>query len=75
MNSDATSCWRAGSSGARGEIYAYGLRNPWRFSFDRVRGDLIIGDVGQDAVEEIDFVPRDRRAGRNFLLIWPYFAS
>jgi glucose/arabinose dehydrogenase len=55
-----------GRPGARPEVYAYGLRNPWRFSFDRVRGDLIIGDVGQDAVEEIDFVPRDRRAGRNF---------
>jgi hypothetical protein len=38
-------------------IYAYGLRNPYRFSFDRRRGHLTIGDVGQDAVEEIDFVP------------------
>src|SRR5690606_28160159 len=44
-----------GREGARGEIYAYGLRNPWRFSFDRRRGDLIIADVGQDAVEEVDF--------------------
>jgi glucose/arabinose dehydrogenase len=49
-----------GRSGARGEIYAYGLRNPWRFSFDRRNGDLSIGDVGQNAVEEIDFV----RSGR-----------
>ena len=45
-----------GRSGARGEIYAYGLRNPYRFSFDRRRGHLTIGDVGQNAIEEIDFV-------------------
>jgi glucose/arabinose dehydrogenase len=47
----------AGREGARDEVYAYGLRNPYRFSFDRSRGDLVIGDVGQDEVEEIDFVP------------------
>jgi glucose/arabinose dehydrogenase len=51
-------------AGARPEIYAYGLRNPYRFSFDRARGDLTIGDVGQDAVEEIDFVPNLAGAGR-----------
>jgi glucose/arabinose dehydrogenase len=49
--------------GALKEIYAYGLRNPYRFSFDRRRGSLVIGDVGQDAVEEVDFV-RGRSGGR-----------
>ena len=46
-----------GNGDARPEIWAYGLRNPWRFSFDRVTGDLFIGDVGQNANEEVDFVP------------------
>jgi glucose/arabinose dehydrogenase len=56
----------AGRAGARSEIYAYGLRNPWRFSFDHKRGDLIIGDVGQNAFEEIDFVRRGAGRGANF---------
>ena len=41
--------------GGRAEIWASGLRNPWRFSFDRISGDLYIGDVGQNAFEEINF--------------------
>lgn len=55
-----------GQAGARGEVYAYGLRNPWRFAFDPVTGNLTIGDVGQNAVEEIDVVSRARAAGANF---------
>jgi glucose/arabinose dehydrogenase len=50
----------------RPEIWALGLRNPWRIGFDRATGDLYIGDVGQDRVEEIDFLPRGAPAGANF---------
>ncbi|MCS6800589.1 MAG: PQQ-dependent sugar dehydrogenase [Dehalococcoidia bacterium] len=46
-----------GQPGARPEIWAIGLRNPWRFSFDRATGDLWIADVGQNALEEINFTP------------------
>jgi glucose/arabinose dehydrogenase len=46
--------------GAEWEMVGLGLRNPWRFSFDRETGDLWIGDVGQNAVEEVDFVEADR---------------
>jgi glucose/arabinose dehydrogenase len=56
----------ARAGGGRPEIYHWGLRNPWRFSFDRVRGDLWIGDVGQNAVEEIDFRRAGTGGGANF---------
>jgi glucose/arabinose dehydrogenase len=48
------------------EIWAYGLRNPWRISFDKLTGDLYIGDVGQGAYEEIDHLPAGSPGGTNF---------
>ncbi len=54
-----------GRSDARPEIWAYGFRNPWRFSFDRVTGDLWLADVGQDRVEEVDIVHRGENYGWN----------
>ena len=54
-----------GRAGARGEIWSYGLRNPWRFAFDAVTGDMMIGDVGQYDWEEIDHEP-EGRGGRNY---------
>jgi glucose/arabinose dehydrogenase len=56
----------AGRSPARPEIWAYGLRNPWRFSFDRATGDLYIADVGQNAYEEVNFQPADSAGGENY---------
>lgn len=48
------------------EVWAYGLRNPWRISFDRLTGDLYIGDVGQGQWEEIDYLPAGSQGGANF---------
>lgn len=59
------------NGGGRSEIWAYGLRNPWRFSFDRATKDLYIADVGQDTWEEIDFLPAAVGAGLNFG--WNYY--
>jgi glucose/arabinose dehydrogenase len=55
-----------GVAGFRPEIWALGVRNPWRFSFDRGTGDLYIGDVGQNNFEEIDFQEAGDLVGRNY---------
>jgi glucose/arabinose dehydrogenase len=55
-----------GRAGAKPEIWAYGVRNPWRNSFDKATGDLWIGDVGQNMLEEVDYCPRGAAAGANF---------
>ena len=55
----------------RWQLVAYGLRNPWRFSFDRKTGDLYIGDVGQNKYEEIDYLPRGFQGIVNFG--WKHF--
>jgi len=61
-SSPSTNPFFGGANGAD-EIYASGFRNPWRYSFDRETGQLYVGDVGQDAVEEIDIVDRGDNAG------------
>lgn len=55
-----------GIQGIAEETWAYGLRNPWRFSFDRQTGDLFIADVGQDALEEVSFQPASSQGGENY---------
>ena len=57
------------ATGARPEIWAYGLRNPWRFSFDRATGTLYIADVGQNRWEEVDVRPASSAGGENYG--WP----
>ena len=54
-----------GKAGARPEVWMYGLRNPWRFSFDRATGEFWLGDVGDQRWEEVDFVPAGQ-GGANF---------
>jgi glucose/arabinose dehydrogenase len=58
-----------GRDDARGEIWAYGFRNPWRFSFDRATGDMWIGDVGDARWEEVDMQPAASQGGENYG--WP----
>lgn len=55
-----------GREGVRPEIWSYGLRNPWRFSFDALRGDMWIADPGRTAREEINIEPADSKGGRNY---------
>lgn len=55
-----------GPGGNADEIWSYGLRNPWRFSFDKLTSDMWIGDVGQNAYEEINFEPANQTGGINY---------
>jgi glucose/arabinose dehydrogenase len=58
-----------GRPNVRDEIWAFGLRNPWRYSFDRLTGDLFVADVGQNQYEEVDFQPAASGGGQNYG--WP----
>ncbi len=60
----------ADSAGARGEVWSIGLRNPWRFSFDRSNGDLYIADVGQNQIEEVNVSPGADGGGRGANYGW-----
>src|ERR1043166_6349889 len=59
-----------GQAGARPEVWSYGLRNPWRFSFDRAQGDLYIADVGQNAREEVDVATSAAQFGKGLNFGW-----
>jgi len=59
-----------GQAGAQPEVWSYGLRNPWRFSFDRATGDLYIADVGQDQYEEVDVAPSATGTGKGLNFGW-----
>ncbi|MSO79279.1 MAG: sugar dehydrogenase [Acidimicrobiia bacterium] len=61
--------------GGRPEIWAFGLRNPWRFSFDRETGDLWIGDVGQNEWEEVDYAAAAQEAGKGANYGWNVFEA
>ena len=65
MGAYAIPSGNASAEGALPEIWSYGLRNPWRFSFDACTGDMYIGDVGQNQIEEVDFEPAGI-SGRNY---------
>jgi glucose/arabinose dehydrogenase len=59
-----------GQPGIQPEVWSYGLRNPWRFSFDRATGDLYIADVGQDRYEEVDVAPASEGSGKGINYGW-----
>jgi hypothetical protein len=59
-----------GVAGTRPEVWAYGFRNPWRFSFDRDTGSLLIGDVGENTYEEVDYAPASQGGGRGVFYGW-----
>lgn len=61
-----TNPWHDAADANTQLIWAYGLRNPWRYSFDRETGDLWIGDVGQGALEEVDYQPGESMGGENY---------